>query len=63
MKLFLMWLLGVPVAVTSMVVVQSMMESQRILDSISVGEATGQPGAARVPSPASREASHTPVRN
>jgi hypothetical protein len=33
MKLFLIWLLGVPVAVTSMVTVQSLMESQHLLKS------------------------------
>jgi hypothetical protein len=33
MKLFLIWLLGVPVAVTSMVTVQSLMKSQHLLKS------------------------------
>lgn len=39
MKLILLWLLGVPVAVTSMVVAQSLMESHQLLKTSAIREA------------------------
>jgi hypothetical protein len=38
MKLFLMWLLGVPVAVTSLVMAQSQLEGHRIMKSSSLSD-------------------------
>jgi hypothetical protein len=39
MRLFLIWLLGVPIAVTSMVMAQSLVETQHMLKSSALSDA------------------------